>query len=154
MTLNEINNFYDHMLRIESFPRFWSKVALAGPDECWLWTAALTRGYGRFGWRGRNALAHRVIYEFCIGAIPEELTIDHLCRNRKCVNPTHMEPVTNLENMRRGIAGHINRAKTHCPKGHVYDMKTLHKSQNYWFRGCRKCSNERSRLHRERMAVK
>lgn len=90
---------------------------------CWLWTGAVTKdGYGRVGVCGVNRHAHRVAYEAFIAPIPEGLTIDHLCRVRCCVNPQHMEPVSLLENIRRGdqkLKGWRARI-THCPKGHPY----------------------------------
>lgn len=77
--------------------RFWSKVEYLGPDECWEWTAGkLDNGYGQF-WKtegNQNVLAHRTAYELMVGEIPDGLTIDHLCRNRACVNPNHMEAVS------------------------------------------------------------
>jgi hypothetical protein len=81
---------------------FWRKVAKAGPDECWLWTGGVrTTGYGQIRYLGRNHAAHRVSYEINVGPIPEGLHIDHLCRVRLCVNPIHLEPVTQDENNRR-----------------------------------------------------
>lgn len=70
---------------------------------CWIWTGSTIRsGYGRLMYRGEQVLAHRRYYEHHVGPIPEGLTIDHLCRVRACVNPDHLEPVTNAENVRRG----------------------------------------------------
>lgn len=84
------------------FVRFLEKVDIQ-PGGCWLWTAhILPNGYGQFYWRGSMGLAHRVAYELMVGAIPDGLTIDHLCRNTRCMNPDHMEPVSNEENARRG----------------------------------------------------
>lgn len=100
------------------------------PNECWLWTASTCgQGYGQFFVRkGRSengkprpfmALAHRVAYELTRGPIPEGLTIDHLCKNRLCVNAAHMEAVPIAENVRRATPW--SSLKTHCPKGHPYD---------------------------------
>lgn len=92
--------------------RFESKVNRDGPvsaalgSRCWVWTPPLRPdGYGQF-WvasKGRAIVAHRWSYEHHVGPIPEGLTLDHLCRNRSCVNPTHLEPVTRGENVRRGM---------------------------------------------------
>jgi hypothetical protein len=86
--------------------RFWLKVDRQDQGECWRWTGAVAGGYGRF-WigpgraRGRPVQAHRFAYELLVGPIPDGLTIDHLCLNKLCVNPAHMEPVTGAENSRR-----------------------------------------------------
>lgn len=80
-----------------------SRVVESG---CWLWTGALRDGYGRVKFNGSvTQEAHRASYEFHIGPIPEGLVIDHLCRNRSCINPSHLEPVTQGENIRRGETG-------------------------------------------------
>jgi hypothetical protein len=80
--------------------RFLAKVDVREPNECWPWTGATqTRGYGSFGTGdGRTALAHRVAYELWVGPIPADLTIDHLCFNKRCMNVAHMEVVTRAEN--------------------------------------------------------
>jgi hypothetical protein len=85
--------------------RFWAKVDRRGPNECWPWVGAkLQHGYGHLKVGDSYPPAHRVAYELLVGLIPEGLQIDHLCRNRACCNPAHMEPVTPLENTRRGDA--------------------------------------------------
>lgn len=93
-----------------------TKIVPAG--ECWEWVGAkISTGYGSLtnGQRG-SVLAHRKSYEIVVGPIPEGLTIDHLCRNRACINTDHLEPVTNAENTRRAAA-----LRTHCVKGHPFD---------------------------------
>lgn len=91
------------MITVDALPpRFWAKVEVL-PNGCWQWTAAKNSdGYGLFKIGGRVQGAHRVCYEALIGFIPEGLQSDHLCRNRACVNPAHIEPVTSHENILRG----------------------------------------------------
>ena len=86
--------------------RFWSKVAKS--EGCWNWTSTTNgRGYGTFRVGRVKVYAHRFAYETTVGPIKEGLVVDHLCRNPRCVNPAHLEPVTHLENVRRGLApGH------------------------------------------------
>jgi hypothetical protein len=89
-------------------------------DGCWPWLAHVgPDGYGRFRWQNRQRVAHRVVYELLVGSVPAGLQLDHLCRNRSCVRPDHLEPVTARENVRRSPIHVANR--THCPQGHPYD---------------------------------
>ena len=103
--------------------RLWERVVEAD-DGCWLWTGAPnTYGYGQIGeggYHGRKLMVHRVAYTLVVGVIPAGMEIDHLCRNRMCVNPAHLEVVTGRENTLRGNgpAGR-NARKTHCPRGHA-----------------------------------
>ncbi len=102
--------------------RFWRKVDKR-PNGCWVWGGATgENGYGRFhdgnGERGKLLMAHRYSYELNVGPIPDGLFIDHLCRNRSCVNPDHIEPVTPKENQHRSPL--TSAGKTHCPNGHPY----------------------------------
>lgn len=101
--------------------RFWAKVVKT--ESCWIWTGAKTPyGHGNLntGQPGHSRVAHRFGYEFMVGQVPDGLELDHLCRNPPCVRPEHLEPVTHLENVRRGESGQWQAAKTHCPKGHEY----------------------------------
>lgn len=110
--------------RINGTPeeRFWPKVDRRSDAECWPWRAKPDRdGYGTFTVDGNNVRAHRFAYELTYGTIDAGLQFDHLCRNRICVNPAHLEPVTQLVNLFRGNGvGAVNRRKTHCPRGHDY----------------------------------
>lgn len=82
--------------------RFWTKVHLPSDDGCWVWTASQNgTGYGALTIAGARKLAHRLAYAHLVGPIPDGLDLDHLCRNRMCVNPAHLEPVTRRENLRR-----------------------------------------------------
>lgn len=131
-------------LRLGALPaRFVSKFEV-DENGCWVWTGAATKGYGQFKFNKRQMSAHRVAYELVVGPIPEGLVIDHLCRQTLCVNPAHMEPVTNAENIRRGEVGANERSKTHCPQGHPYDDEntTLHLGK---WRRCRACNRARNR---------
>ena len=128
--------------------RFWSRVAKT--DTCWLWQGAKTRnGYGVVTVKGKSILAHRYAYETCVGPVPTGLTLDHVwdrgCRNRHCVNPAHLEPVTNHENHRRGK----HARKTHCPNGHAYTPEnTGYRSNGH--RHCRICAANQQRTYRAR----
>ena len=86
-------------------------------------------------------LAHRAYYERYVGPIPEGLVIDHLCRNRRCVNPTHLEPVTSAENNLRGLGpGAVNRRKKACHRGHAFTPEnTYHPPSDPKHRMCRAC---------------
>lgn len=119
--------------------RFWSKVDLNGAGGCWLWTAATARGYGQFWNEDRKVVrAHRWAYEALVGTVTEGLELDHLCRERACVNPAHLEPVTHGENVRRSPL-HAHRVKTECPQGHDYDeANTYHHPSGR--RRCRACN--------------
>ena len=127
------------MVTGDTLSRFWTRVSIRDQSECWPWRGTLRRGYGAFIIGAKPTAAHRFAYELIVGPIPPGLVIDHLCRNRSCCNPAHLEPVTMRENLRRGenwIAALMDR--THCSRGHFIDGFVSGK------RRCRICHNERS----------
>lgn len=131
--------------------RFWSLVTYPnGQDGCWEWIGSKTEGYGRIYVDSRHAIrAHRFAYEFVIGPIPTP-ELDHLCRNRGCVNPAHLEPVTTKENTLRGFGPTAKNArKEACPVGHVYSRRR-HNGQ----RICQTCANRRTREWRKRVSAR
>ena len=128
--------------RIPIMDRFWSKVHKT--DFCWVWTAFINPdGYGIFGIGSRTdgsrriIHAHRWIYLQTYGSIPDGYEIDHLCKNRACVRPDHLEAVSHKVNSQRADLsgnGEWQRIKTHCPQGHPYTPENTHT-----YRGMKKC---------------
>lgn len=128
-------------------PRFWSYVdQTGGPGACWPWTrSTMNTGYGQMGWHDSERrvmqLAHRIAWTLTHGEIVDELTVDHLCRNRICCNPSHLRLLTNQENGR--FNG--NYIKTRCPQGHEYVGENLYVDPK-GHRRCRQCVQDRRAL--------
>lgn len=124
-------------------------IAPAHPDECWPYGGTLTKpGYGLMSLAGVQVFAHRLSYTLLRGLIPEGLQLDHLCKNRRCINPNHLEPVTFVENVRRELApASVNRRKTHCNDGHELSGDNLHVYRGK--RYCRTCRRDRQRVRRQ-----
>lgn len=130
--------------------RFLSKFEACN-EGCWPWKAYVAyNGYGQIGLAGKVVYAHRFSYELFRGPIPLGLELDHLCRNRRCVNPWHLEVVTRAENTRRGVGVGMGQSrKTHCPHGHEYELTNTYRTRDGW-RQCKICHRNRLRERRER----
>ena len=127
--------------------RLWPRIQVGSAEECWPWTAAAQNGgYGVIrNSEGGTSLAYRVAWELTNGPVPEGLELDHLCRNKACCNPAHLEPVTHEENMRRAM-------RTHCIHGHEFtEVNTRwQKLPNGRFsRVCLTCRAHRQQLRNE-----
>lgn len=150
-------NFLDERLP----QRFWDKVSPCPMSGCWLWTGAIsTFGYAWFALTGNPRGGHRIAYLAANGSIPDGLQLDHLCRIRSCVNPAHLEAVTQKVNVLRGVGPcAINARVTHCPRGHAYDEKNTRIQMNrqggrvYACRHCRTCSNATRKRSSRRAAT-
>jgi hypothetical protein len=114
-------------------------------SPCWIWPGAKSRGYGVKSVKGKSRVVHRIIYERLYGPVPEGMQLDHLCRNRACCNPFHLEIVTCQENLRRGptTLAAKQTAITHCPRGHPYDEENTYVYKG--MRHCRECNREHNR---------
>ncbi len=139
----------DEMLALARSDRFWSKVMVRSSEECWPWTASTNgKGYGQYSIGSRTSgtyrmvAAYRYAYEQTCCPIPEGMHLDHLCRNRLCCNPAHLEPVTPAENNKRAAA-----VRTECKRGHPLIASNLLKGKNDT-RECRQCRLDRKKEYR------
>lgn len=133
-------------LTSEQESRFWSKVSRPNETECWEWFGALrTDGYGKF-YAGAHLSAHRVSYMLLMGQIPSGMVLDHLCRNPLCVNPLHLEPVSQRENVKRGLLKDLHPFREICRAGHDKTLENATDSRGT----CRICHAEQSRKTRSK----
>jgi hypothetical protein len=152
-----------HFLRMQDHDLLaallWPKVDQNGPlpeyrpdlGPCWIFTGRISsEGYGVFDVHGVGVRAHMASFLITTGTLPDGLDLDHLCRVRKCVRPSHLEPVTRQVNVLRGVSPVARQvAVTHCPAGHPYDEQNTYVKHGH--RGCRACDAARAREKR-RMA--
>lgn len=135
----------EHRARFRSMPR--------NENGCWLWTGpVMTSGYGYTSYRGRKEGAHRLSYRLFVGDIGLGLQTDHLCQIKLCVNPEHLEIVTQAENLRRRVPNQHAR-KTHCLRGHELIPENLLPVRSRRTRQCRLCAQERDKARSRRGRV-
>lgn len=133
---------------------FFARVSEA-PGGCWLWDRAMDSGYGQFSDGGRMSPAHRWSYEFLRAEVPAGLVLDHLCRTPLCVNPWHLEPVTQRVNLVRSSNFMAQRIDaTHCQRGHPFDAaNTYLRKDRPGRRQCRTCAATRDSSRTNRRPV-
>ena len=110
-------------------------------ERCWTWMGSMYQnGYGKIGRRGY--MVHRIAYELTKGKVPRNMCLDHLCKNRACINPDHLEIVSLVENVMRGDSQHaVNARKTYCKHGHEFTEANTYRDPIKNSRNCRKCRN-------------
>ncbi len=140
--------------------RIFSKIELSAEQfynnsPCWNWIANINNhGYGMFSYGGSKRAAHTIMYRLVVGEIRSGLECDHLCRNTRCVNPAHIEPVSRRENVLRGVSGcAVNARKTQCEYGHELSGKNLVLPAD-GSRQCRKCRNRRQSESQKRQEAR
>lgn len=131
----------------EKIGHFIVKVPNAIGSECWHWTGCTRFGYARLFWKQKVHTVTKLAYREFVGDYPENMDLDHLCRNRTCVNPAHLEPVTRKENVNRGLL-----KKTHCKHGHILEGNVYYTTRRggQVRRACKICMKNDQKRYRER----
>lgn len=159
--------------KLTEVERFWKNVERGDDDDCWLWHGSMSNGYGTVHVGGTNRVAHAVLYEWYVGPIPYGKELDHLCRNRNCVNPKHLEPVTRSQNVRRALEANgkgkpeqalplrvvpaipQRRIPARCKRGHALtddniSWQEVHQGARDFVRWrCKECNRAKTQRYRD-----
>ncbi len=152
--MKSAEDIYNHapleeIVSLDRLNELLDRVDYCGPNGCWIWQGGKSGNYGMYPpFKNQpNVHTHVLFFRIQIGEIPEGLVLDHLCRNPICCNPKHLEPVTQRENLLRGVGlAAQNAVKTHCVDGHEFDY--TYKTRSGVGRGCTRCRREAVRRHR------
>ncbi len=131
--------------------RIWKFIKIPkDPNGCWIWIGCFHwNGYGQLTFDHEHYRSHRFVYEYLVDQIPKGIELHHVCENRRCVNPFHLQPLTPKEHMMKGMGiGRINIEKTHCNHGHKFTKENII-NYNGW-RYCRKCKDRIDREYRNK----
>jgi hypothetical protein len=130
--------------------RLYSRIRIDSSNGCWNWIGAISNNrYGSLYWDGRMQKTHRIAWILKNGKIPVGMDLDHLCRNTRCCNPSHLEVVTRSENLRRSPLMDRKSQNTHCPSGHEYGGQNLRLTKK-GYRVCKTCMRQHTRDWRAR----
>ena len=144
-----MSDLFKKHLTIQEIQAILTRFIVDPDTECWNWTGArVSNGYGQVRYNGYRVTTHRLMYVAFYGSIEQELQVDHLCRNRLCMKPSHLESVTQTENLKRSDAWLTNSEKTHCKRGHEFTEANTYKApstkcKNGHARVCRQCVKDK-----------